>query len=185
MKNQRIAIRYSKALFLLAKEFNLVEAIKGDMDLILEVVHTAKDFKPFLVSPIIKEEKKLKVLKEIFENKINITTLNFLNLIIGKRRFLYIDIIAEEFINLYRHDKGIKPAYIETVTPLNADNRKAVSLIVMEFAKSEIELIENIRKELIGGFILKIDDKQYDTSIKSQITKLTKEFSVNVYEKGL
>jgi len=185
MKNQRIAVRYAKALFMLSKEFNMTDKVKADMALIEEVIKNSPDFKAFLASPIIREEKKLKVIEEIFAQKINEITHKFINLIVGKRRFMYIDAIAVEYLNFFRAFKGIKKAQIQSVVPLNDENKQSILEILKAFTHTEIELIEELRKELIGGFVLKIDDKQYDASIKSKITKLTKEYSINVYEKGL
>ncbi|MDD3877632.1 MAG: ATP synthase F1 subunit delta [Bacteroidales bacterium] len=185
MKNLRIGIRYAKALFSLAKEFNKADAIKNDMELIQLTIKGSADLKRFLESPIVREDKKLVVVKELFESKTDLVTLRFVSLIIKKRRFPFIDIIASEYLNLYRVEKGIKPAYLQTTVPVDEYNRNAIIDVLKDYTKTEIELIEDIRKDLIGGFVLKLDDKLYDTSIKAKILRLNNEFSVNTYEKGL
>jgi len=185
MKNVRIANRYSKALFSLSIELNLIDDVKNDMSLISKTIAESRELKRFLLSPVNKDEKKVKIVNKIFGPHINKFTLSFLGIIIHKRRFVYIDYIAEEFLNLYRNYKNIKFAYFQTASALDEDSKEKIINILKDFTHKEIELYEEIKKELIGGFILKVDDYQYDTSIKTKLLKLTKEFSVNTYEKGL
>ena len=86
MKNIRIANRYSKAIFSLSVELNLIEVVKDDMNLIYETLKESPELKRFLLNPISKDEKKVKVISEIFKNHINKFTLKFLDIIILKRR---------------------------------------------------------------------------------------------------
>lgn len=185
MKNIRIANRYSKAFFTLSIELDLIDVVKSDMALISNTISESLELKKLLLSPVIKDEKKIKVIKEIFEKHINKLTLHFINLIIKKRRFLYIDYIAIEFLNLYRNYKNIKLAIFETASPLDDVSKDKIISILKIFTQKDIELYHEIKQSLIGGFILKIDDMQYDSSIKAKLLKLTKEFSINTYEKGL
>ena len=185
MKNIRIANRYAKALFTLSLEVNLVEKVKYDMSFIAKTIADSSELKKFLLSPVIKDEKKVKIIKTLFEKHIQAFTLHFLNLIIKKRRFLYIDYIAEDYLNFYRDAHNIKLANLQTASALEPETKDKITSILEEFTQKEIELYVEIKKELIGGFVLKIDDKQYDTSIRTKLLKLSKEFSINIYEKGL
>ena len=185
MKNVRIASRYSKALFSLSIELNKIDEVKDDMKLISETIAESPELKRFLLNPISKDDKKIKILNEIFGNYINKFTLKFLDIIIRKRRFVYINYIAEEFLNLYREHKNIKLAYFQTASAIDDESKGKIINILKDFTQHDIELYQEIKKELIGGFVLKIDDNQYDTSIKTKLLKFTKEFSVNPYEKGL
>ena len=144
MKNIRIANRYSKALFSLSIEMNLIDIVKADMSLISQTIKESPELKRFLLSPVIKDEKKIKVIKGIFENHINKFTLRFINLVIHKRRFLFIDYIADEFLNLYRSFKNIKLAHFETASPLGDKMKEKVTGILKDFTKKEIELYEEI-----------------------------------------
>jgi len=185
MKNIRIANRYSKALFSLSLEMNLIDNVRDDMFLISDTFKESNELRRFLLNPIIKDDKKIKIINEIFSNNIHNFTLKFINIIIRKNRFIYIDFIADEFLNLYRRYKNIVLAQIQTASKLNSSSKEKIIDILKDFTKKDIELTEEIKKDLIGGFILKIDDIQYDTSLKSKLLKLTKEFSINIYEKGL
>jgi len=185
MKNIRIAHRYAKALFGLSIEMDVLENVKSDMEFILNTITASDELKKFLLCPVIKDEKKIKVIKTLFDNKIQQFTIRFINLIIQKRRFLYINYIAEEFIALYRNHNNIVLASFITAKEMQVAVRDKVLGILQEFTHKDIELIEEVRKELIGGFVLKIDDKQYDNSIRTKLLRISKEFRVNIYEKGL
>lgn len=185
MKNIRIAGRYAKAMFLLSTEVNLLEEVKSDMALISSTVKGSDELKKFLLSPVIKDEKKVRVIRKLFENDIQTFSLRFLNLVIHKRRFMYIDYIADEFLQLYRISKNISLAKLQTAVPLETGTRETIVGLLSSFTHSEIELLEEVRKDLIGGFVLKLEDNQYDASIRSKLLKLSKEFSINIYEKGL
>jgi len=185
MKNLRIGIRYAKALFFLASEFNKTEDIRNDMALIGNTFKENPQLKKFLGRPIIRDTKKTIVINEIFKEKIDPISLNFILLVIKKRRFPFIDIIADQYLDLYRMSKGIKPVYFDSVESLEPQNRLKIIDILKDYTQKDIELIEEINEELIGGFVLRLDEKLYDASIKAKIIKLTNEFNVNIYEKGL
>jgi len=178
MSQTRVANRYAKALLEQALEKSLLEVAHNDMALLL---HTCKekDFSLFLKSPIIKTEKKASVLKEIFSSKINALSLDFMLLVVTKKRENAMENIAEEFINQYKIYKKIITAVVTSSVGLDKDLRKEVIDIVKKGNHSEVELIEKINADLIGGFILRIGDKQVDTSILRQLKKLNRTFKEN------
>ena len=77
--------------------------------------------------------------------------------------------------------KGIRTAEIISAVGLDDKLRKQVYETVKNSTKSEVELIEKVDKKLIGGFILRLGDKQYDASIVSSLRKLAQSFSANPY----
>lgn len=184
MKDGKIAIRYAKALFEFSIEQNILENAFQDMSLISKVSKENRNFRRLLLNPIIKTHKKNEIISEIFKDKIHEITLRFLVIIIKKRRDIYIDLIAEQFIHLYKEHKNIKVINLQTAIEIDENIRKKIISILEAETNSEIELIEEVKKELIGGFILKVDDQQFDSSIRNRISKLTREFEGNIYAKG-
>ena len=185
MRETRIAIRYAKALFDLALERNTLEQIKTDMELVVSVFKQNRNLRIILQSPIINEKKKVAITKAIFENKLREISLHFLIIIIRKRREANILAIAEQFIILYKDYKKITTTFLQTVVKIDDNIKKKVVELMKHQTEGEIELIEEIKKELIGGFVLSFKDKQYDASILRQIENLKKEFDINLYIKGL
>jgi len=183
MKETRVASRYAKSLLDLALEQGNLEQAKNDMKFVLDTCKANKDFVLFLNNPIIKTDKKLSVLKEIFGNELHKISYSFLEIITRKKREEHIETIAEEFLNQYKTHKKILTAVITTAAGLDERLKKKVLEIVDNSAKSEIELIEKQNKNLIGGFVLQLGDKQIDSSIAGKITRLRRDFSENPYIK--
>ncbi len=183
MRKTHVGTRYAKALFDLALEQDILEKVKSDIELILQVIEQNKDFRLLLKSPVIKPERKEKIIKEIFAKKIQVLSLHFLLLITKKRREAYVENIAKEFITQYKKFKHIITTHLETADEINDEIKNQIIDILKKQTKGEIELIHAIKKELIGGFVLKYNDYQYDASIMKQITRLKKDFEINLYER--
>jgi F-type H+-transporting ATPase subunit delta len=185
MKEKKIAKRYAKALFDLAVEQNVLEKIKADALLINSVCTSNRDFMFVLRSPVIKEVKKIKIMKEIFGDKTQKMTMGFLNIITRNRREAFIPEIASQFIEIYKEFKNIITAQLTTAVELEASVSNKINSLLKVQTKAEIELHENVNDSIIGGFVLEFDEKQYDASIVKYLQNLRKEFDKNLYTKGL
>ncbi len=184
MRETRIAIRYAKALFELSLEQKSHEQTHQDMILVHNVCMENKDFRLLLSSPIIKIDKKQNVMKSLFEGKIGKLSLAFLNLITAKRRENFIEPITEQFLAVYQEYKGIISAVLTTAAGADDNIRITVKGLIGKFTEKDVELVEEIKSEIIGGFILRFGQYQFDDSIRKKIMKLKREFNINVYEKG-
>ena len=169
-----IAIPYSKALFDLSLENKVLEETLGDIELVGKICKSNRDFRMMLKSPIIHTSKKIKILQSIFEKEVTQLTMLFLSIIARKKREFVIPDICLAFIELYKDHKGILPTYVKTAGPLSEMLRKQVIDVMKKFTGKEIELIGEVKEELIGGFILQWNDKQYDSSILKQIKEMKK-----------
>lgn len=181
MKNTKIANRYAKALFDLALEKEVLDQVKDDMELVALVCQQNKEFRRMLQSPIIYTGKKEAIMKALFENKLQQMSFFFLLIITRKKREAVLEAIANQFVIIYKEFKNITTATLGTAIKLDKTIFDKVSALLGEQTKGEIELLEEIDKDLIGGFILSYDDKQYDASIKKQIKELRRNFDKNLY----
>jgi len=111
-------------------------------------------------------------LKALFEKRVQTLTYKAFELIIAKSRESILDDIAIEFINEYNILKGIAVATVITPYALEDKQRKEISKIVGEVTGMKVELTEILDESLIGGFVLKIGDKQIDESVKSKLAKI-------------
>jgi len=134
-----------------------------------------------LKNPVIVPGKKLSILKEIFEGKVNELTLAIFVIITRKSREKYLPEIAQAFISHYYDHKGIVESTITSVEPLSESLKKEVSALVAKIANKEVVLTEKIDSDLIGGFVLKIGDRQIDESISSKLSALRLKFSDKQY----
>jgi F-type H+-transporting ATPase subunit delta len=183
MKNVKLATRYAKALFQLAKEQNIVEQVRNDMILLNSVCKSNKDFKLLLSSPIIHPEKKQSVFNQIFGGNFSELSLAFINLIAKKRREGGLEEIGEKFEEIYKDYKNIKTAYVKTAIELDAQLKDKILQLLKTKFNSEIDMITEVNKDLIGGFVISVDDELYDASIINKINLLSRDFEVNIYER--
>lgn len=185
MEDSRIHIRYAKALFEIAVEQQFLEKAYEDTILIFDVCKSNRDFEMLLASPIIHTGKKVAIIKEVFTNSLHPVCLSFLLLIIKKRREANIKLIAESFIHIYKEYKGIKVAQLKTAIVLDEATRKEFVSLLATQTKHTIELTEIVKLEILGGFVVTIDDRESDNSLSDKIQRLKKEFDVNIYEKKI
>jgi F-type H+-transporting ATPase subunit delta len=181
MIETKVAKRYAKSLIDLSSETGALDAVANDMKLLASVCDQNRDLAALLASPIINSDKKLSILKRVFSEKMNKLSLSFFEIITSKGREGYLEAIAKEFTRQYKEMKGIQTAVITSAVGLDDKLRKEVYDIIRKSADSEIELVEKVDKNLIGGFVLRMGDKQYDASIASDLKRLTRQFSANPY----
>lgn len=181
MFETKVAKRYAKSLIDLAGERGITDAVNSDMQLLVSVCDANRDLTLLLGNPIIHSDKKLSILKNVFGKSFNALSVAFFEIISRKGREFYLPAIAKEYLNLYKQSKDIVTATVTTATGLDDTLRKEVYRIVRESVKSEVELIEKTDKNLIGGFVLRIGDRQYDASVATSLRRLTREFSANPY----
>lgn len=180
----RVASRYVKSLLDLAVTQGSLEKVHADMKLFDSTIESSRDLALMLKSPVIKHDKKLAILTAIFKGKVTDLTMAFIEILTRKNREPLLIEIANEFHNAYNVYKGIGKANVTTTVPMDENTRKQFIAIVKQLSnKTEVELDEKIDKELIGGFILNVADKQIDASIKNQLKKLQLKFSENPYIK--
>ena len=172
MDQSKINVRYAKAFFSLAKEKNLSGELQMDAGLISSVCSSSSDFMLLIESPVIPTSEKKKVLKAIFDGKINSYSLNFLLLITENRREKYIPGIFRDLEELYRKDQGIKTALLTTATPISETIVDQIQKSLEKEFGAKVELRQRVDEELIGGFVLRVDDNQYDASVSSQLKKI-------------
>jgi len=183
MAETKVARRYAKSLLDLAKEKGELEAVNNDMKLLAEVCNSNRDLRVLLGSPIISSDKKLSILKRVFSGKISALSMSFFDIITRKGREAYLEAIAVEFTRAYKEFKGIQTAIVTSAIGLDDKLRAEVYKMVKESLNSEIELIEKVDKDLIGGFILRVGDKQYDASIARDLRLMRQELIDTSYVK--
>jgi F-type H+-transporting ATPase subunit delta len=180
-----IAVPYAKALFDFALEKNAVDAVYKDMLALASLCKTNRDFFLMLKSPILKTEKKQKILTAVFKDSVSEITRGFLKIITAKRRESLLPDMAIAFVELYKDYKGILTTVVKSAVPLTEELRKKVLEIMGTQSKGSIDLVEEIKEELIGGFVLQWKDMQYDASILNEVSKMKKTMAmINLYKKG-
>jgi F-type H+-transporting ATPase subunit delta len=185
MAQTKVGSRYAKAfLGLVAEKGKLDVAIK-DMELVNKTISETHDLQVLLKSPVINSDKKINILKSIYSKHVSDVTMLYLELITKNRRESVLSEIAESFIAQYKAMKGITTAVVTSAAVLSDDAKNRIEAIVQKEVGGSVELSTEVNPDLIGGFVLRIGDKQLDTSILSKINDLRQEFGKNFYEKEI
>ncbi|MBC8004145.1 MAG: ATP synthase F1 subunit delta [Verrucomicrobia bacterium] len=172
MDQSKINVRYANAFFALAKEKGLTTELQDDARLVTYVCHSISDFLVLIESPIVSTSGKIKAIKSIFEGKVHPYTLNFLVLITENRREKFIPGIFRYLDHLYRKEEGISSAVLTTAKELDQTIIEQIKTALEKASGGKIELTQTINPELIGGFVLRVDDQQYDASVATQLKKI-------------
>ena len=167
----RAAIRYAKAIFEIAKEENSTDSVLRDMKTVEILCNSSHDFKNLLSnSQINYNEKKTAILSLIKDH--NSLTIKLLDLLIQNKRVYIVNDIANSFIQLYNSHKDIKEAVVITASPIDKDlEEKILSKINISDLKS-INLKNIVNPEILGGFIIRFDGKEYNASVKQNLNNL-------------
>lgn len=172
MDQSKINVRYAKAFFDLAKDKGLTIELRKDAALISSVCETSNDFRRLIESPVFKTSQKIDAIKNIFTEHVHELSLNFLVLITTNKRESFIPGIFRNLENLYRGKEGIKSAIFTSAQPIS-------DLLVTEIRKTletqinaKVELSQKVDSNLLGGFVLRVEDKQYDASLSTQLKKI-------------
>ena len=161
-----ISKRYAKALFDLAIEMKKLERIKDDIELVQSVTKENPEFLRLLKSPIIPAGKKNQIIAAIFKDRLDVLSFKFLQLVTRKEREILLDTISTSFIKLYKDYHNIVTITLTSSEKMNEKSKEELVRLLSGETHKTIDLIEKVDKSLIGGFVIDLDDKKYDASIK-------------------
>ncbi len=174
----RAAIRYAKAVLSLATDHKSEEAVNNDMKLIINTIAGSQDLKNMLESPVVSASIKKSVLLEVFKST-NKETLSLLNILVDNNRVSILNDVAVKYTQLFDEAKGIEIATVTTAVPLDETLKKQVLAKAKQLTGKDVEVKNVVDENIIGGFILRVGDIQYNASIANQLNKLKREFSIN------
>jgi len=184
MNSVALSLRYAKAVFLSAKEKNILETVYNDLVLIRKTIKPVKEFQGIIKNPLINEEKKIQIFSNVFKNHVNKLSLDFLVLIIKKNRENYLLDIIRNFEKLYHDEVNLKEVVVITRNPINQQVETRLKEIVEKLFNASAN-IENINDDnMIGGIKVKIDNLLLDLSVRTQLEEIRKSLKSEVYKIG-
>jgi len=178
MAGARAAIRYAKALLSLTSDQKTAEAVNNDMKLIANTLAESKDLSEALQSPVIPSSIKKSTLLEVFKNS-DKTTDRLIDLLITNNRIDILGDVALKYTQLFDESKGVQVATVTTAVVLTEDLKKKVLAKAKALTGKDVEVKNSIDESILGGFILRIGDVQYNASVANQLNKLKREFTLN------
>lgn len=171
-----VSKRYGDALFALAIEENRLDEFFETAKELLVILQENQEFGKLMNHPKIVKEEKIKIVEEVFENKIQGEILGLMKLMVTKGRANNMLSVFEYFINLVKEEKKIGEADVTTAVSLTDDQRKQVEAKLLETTEYEcFEMQYHVDESLIGGMVIRIGDRVVDSSIKTKLQDLTRE----------
>jgi F-type H+-transporting ATPase subunit delta len=172
----RAAIRYAKAILDIATTNNNGVAVNADMKNIIATISENQELKDFLNNPIIKGEVKNAAVSEIFPT-MQTETKGLFYLLLANKRFEILPAVAVQFNQLFDKASGVEIAVVTTAIAMTSDLETQVMNKLKEFSTNSITITNVIDESIIGGFIIRIGDKQYNASVANKLQQLKREFT--------
>ncbi len=176
MNDSKISVRYSKALFQSALEKDILDKVNQDMVFISEICKNP-EAKELLQSPIIVPSKKSSVFHALLEGNVEEITLSLIDLVIKNGRESFLPGIAMNFVHTTMKYKGITESILTTAMKVDVKLRKQITELISEIFKTRVQLEEIVDTDIIGGFILRVDDSYIDASVRNKLRKIRKELT--------
>ncbi len=176
MNESRAALRYAKAVLDLAVENKATGAVEKDMRSITATIADSKELRAMLASPVVNGETKKEALKAIFKDGGEITK-GLINTMTENRRIGLLNEVALKYIILNEDLKGEGVAYVTTAVALTPELEKKVLQQVAKITDDKVTIENKIDESIIGGFILRVGDLQYDASVANKLSNIKREFT--------
>lgn len=178
MTEGRAAIRYAKALLELAVEQDSADLVDADMRTLSKAIDDEEGLKEMLGSPIIPNDRKREVLEGLSLGT-NSLTRDVIGLLIDNKRINLLQEVALKYRVLYQQLKEQDVAHVITAVPLTEDLRERILKKVSSITGNQIVLKNTIDESILGGFVLRVGDIQYNASIADKLENLKREFIQN------
>lgn len=178
MAQTRAAIRYAKAVLNLANEQNSASLVNDDMKSIVNAVEESNDLSGMIQSPVIHSKAKKAALLEVFPN-MNKLSVKLIDILVENKRIDILDVVAQKINMLFDESQGTQIAKVTTAIPLTDELEAKVLAKVKELTGNDAEVQNTVDESILGGFILRVGDIQYNASITNKLDKLKREFTLN------
>lgn len=172
MIGSRVTKRYARALFELAREKDLLKVVQQDLSLLRQSIESSEDLRVVLESPVVQAADKRKALDKAFEKKVHPVTLRFIDLLLEKGRENLLPDIIWQFGMLADAAQGVIRGQLETAFPLNDSLLAALKRRLDRITGKNVIIQQRVVPELLGGFVVQMNDTVIDTSLKNQLARM-------------
>tara|TARA_R110002012_G_scaffold283090_2_gene473130 strand:- start:79082 stop:79618 length:537 start_codon:yes stop_codon:yes gene_type:complete len=178
MAGTRAAIRYAKAVLSLATEKQVAEAINADMVLISKTLKANQELDLAIKNAVVKSEDKKAILSQVFPDA-NAMTLELFKVLDANKRLDLMEAVADKFSDLFDIQNGKESATVTTAVAITEDVEAKVLAKIKELTNKAVTVKNIVDESILGGFILRVGDIQYNASIANKLNKLKREFTIN------
>ena len=170
----KIAQPYAEALLTLANSNDSLKTTITDMGIVAQFLANSNDLKKFLANPLITQDIKKCVLKDVLGEQIQPKTMTFLMLLVDRGRIAFLADIAQKFLELSYKEESIEIAKVISAVSLSVEQQKSLAEKLKEITGAkQIKIALKVDPKLIGGFTVEIGSKLIDTSIRGQLKQIS------------
>lgn len=185
MKPNILTHRYAKAFMDLAMQNNVVDKCLDDLLLVKTTIEANEELRTLIYQPFVSKEHKVNILTRLFKDRTEPIIIDLLRLLIEKNRDGIITEIYDEYHELYLEYKKIAVVTVTSAVCLDEKTTNRIINIIRNkiVGKDSIEIKNVVDKKIIGGFIVKYKDYEYDASVRNTLKRLQSSFEGNLYVK--
>jgi F-type H+-transporting ATPase subunit delta len=167
-----VAARYAQALFDVARDTNTITETENELRGVLQTVKDSRELQQVLYNPQVPVDLKKEVIKEVFGAHVSKKTLNFLCVILDRRREVYLKDIVAHYIALADETRNVIQAEVTSAVELPAAHKEDLMSILSRMTGKEIRISYHVDPEIVGGLVVRLGDRIIDASIKRQLERL-------------
>lgn len=172
MANLVLPSKYADAIFLIARKKNIMKQTKEELNIIKEILNKNIVLKNIIFHPGISKEEKKKIFTDLFSGHISEFVVNFLKLLIDKKRERLIDDIVDIFSEKVDEYQGIRKVTVETAYPLGSVEKYKLLKQLNKITKSKVVLKTLIKQDMLGGIIIRDRLHLIDASINQFLNSM-------------
>lgn len=184
MVDNKVAKRYARALFNVAKQSNVIESVESDLNAIANLVENHPDFRGFLASPRISRDEKIGIAERLFSDRVTALTMNMLRLMLVKRRENEFSGVREEFVILRRSEGNILYASVVSAAELDEATKNALVAKLEQKAGKKVEADFRVDPNLIGGVKVALGNYVLDGSVRGSLNRLRDRLKYDVLKQN-
>ena len=176
MKQSRAAIRYAKAVFSLANDSNISSNVYKDMMFYIDFSKIDSSFSEMLISSVINLKSKQDIILSLNTQICDLSKDLIGLLITNKRLSIFVD-VANSYKSLYEQSNNMTKAIVITALPITEDIKQSALNKINSISNKTVEIHNIIDKNILGGFILRYEGKEYNASLSNKLQKIKKELT--------
>ena len=174
--NPVISNRYAKALFLLAKKENVLQEISRESQSLIDFFSNQKTAIMLLKNPVVSKEKKTNIFQKSFQGQLSTLMQSFIKLVIDKGRYRDLLSILDQYIEIYKKEMNIISLELVTTKKINDSLKQKINNKLG--AQENVVFKETIDPKILGGILIKLNDLQFDATVKNKLNNVRKTFKI-------
>lgn len=164
---------YAEALMSTAKANDLTDRIAEDMAFLHDALKASDELSAFLANPLLPDDVKKSVLRQMSSEQVHPYTLNFLMLLVDRKRILFLNDVCRRYKELLRQFNQTVLAEAVSAVQISDEQMEAIRQKVIDITGARaVDLETSIDPDLIGGVVIKVGSQVFDASLRGQLRRI-------------